>query len=1277
MNKKVIHNFNLLIKKTSSSQNSEDLTKTIIKELAQVSKEMNQHKDIVQIWQEQNAVNTVLNNPANLSEEGVFGIHAADKTALSINNTSSVSQTPLFTQISTASIGRGASDTTERIMMNSFTSAGNTLPVSEAENDIMNDSISQIYQSIDTKQTLNVPQDLQLNNDEPSVEVIKAEIEKKLAEAAKANDTETIQYWTRISNAFNEGATVADFNGKPGEMLFTEMYAALKRSRISSVEIQNFNWESVRQKMIKAIDANILKGSISKENKTRWETIKKQLADDKTNVANLFEQYDELFLLLKEVEGLETLPNTISITTKTKVYPNLSADKLYAAIGKEDIYVKQVSETKLTGSGVNKGAIKIKNANVTSFIAGESLQFFVDEAFINQKVNQKENINWIVYNTNTKKENIFKNEGTSFSYNFDTPGIYRIDAYGQSHTVKQKKGVKSATFIELKIDDQDIVITPPATIKGEFTRPFVEEKVFKVSLKNTTVKSLNPIKLYYQIETTISGKSALISEERELDSTGIIKLTMPDLGTYKIKVASKDQYGLTKEFKTSVIQNEVTSIGLAENSSESNIFLLGIPNSKLTLKTKTFKINPPTVDEKEDVRWMIYDANNKPYLASGFDLSENKKDPQRAYIHKWNSFIISIPQKAGNYTVEAFSDRQKGAKSQCIYKFEVKEPQIAEAYWAWSGGTKKTISGLLENNYINASIPHYNNQKVRIYFYLNDKKTNHFIDVVTNESGNIFKEISFDLNFQKLIGFQTRKNAKIGFKLIGIQNAKPYPFKSPANYDANTLISLTTEKKVLDVYFTYDGKRVKPEDEVPFGKKGAIVTLVAKTQNMVGEEIELKAHKVSQGPSFIGKAKVNSEGIGTTSFLLKNLDKKLKIGTTIKYYAGVEGYSTRHLDNKVLVMIVGEGKKKVGVLNNDAILQEARIKAFLRMIRVGEGTIKNDGYEKLFGGSSFIDDYKKTWEDHPGIVIQAKGKDSKGKEKIYYSSASGAYQIKKDIWNDWGKKFREFYDIKDFSPESQDKFALIILKHKRGKDVIRLIREDKIEDAVKLCQGEWASLPDSPHGQPTVTWDTVMTEYKKFLKEELEGKSPLSLKSGFLKDLGYGDDQKKEIINDVILKFVGSSANRADLSFKTINVLKEVSSASKNFEIKITSTKRSTYDQARIMYENCESTGGKYQKDQVYGDIGDKVVEVYIKEAEINKKEKEAVIKKMEEKIIALDPENVSKHLGNYIFLETFDIQYSGLPNPKDFKKEFLKRKELDHILYEPKNNCYHIQINQ
>ncbi|URM38796.1 hypothetical protein [Flavobacterium anhuiense] len=804
--------------------------------------------------------------------------------------------------------------------MSSFGSTGNTLPVSEAENTVLSNAFSQIYESIDTKQMLIVPQMLQSNNNEPSMELIKAEIKKKLDLAIKENNTEAIQYWTRISKAFDDEKTViADFVDKPNEILFTEMYNALKQLTATSAEVQNFNWNVVREKMIKAIEANILKGSISKAAKSRWETIKKQLADDKTNVANLFERYDELFLLLKEVEGLDALPNSITITTKTKIYPNLSADKLYASIGKEDVYVflKQVNETDLDGSGVNKGAVKIKNANATSFIVGESLEFFVDEAFINQKVNQKENINWIVYNSKTGNDNIFENEGTSFSYNFDTPGTYRIDAYGKKHTVKQKKSAATATFIELKIVAQDIIITPPTIAKAEFIRPFAEEKTFKVSLKNKAIKTLNPMKLYYQIETVVGGKNAVISEERELDSTGIIKLAMPDLGIYKIKVNSKDPYGLNKEFKTSVIKNEVTSISHVKDTPSKNVFLLGNPSNALTLEAKTFNINPPTDTEKKDVKWIIHDSNNKLYVPEGEVIINENKNPQKPYIHKWDFYDVPIPQKIGFYKIEAYCNDKKGPKDGVTFKMEVKQPEISEAYWAWSGGSKKTISGLLESNWINAIIPHYNNQTVRVYFYLDIAKTNHYIDVKTNSKGEIFEEVKFDATFQKAIGLGSKKNAKIGFKLLGIQNSKPYPFKSPANYDANTTLSLTTDKKVLDVYFTYDGNRVVPEDEVPFGKKGAVVTIVAKTQNMVGEEIVLKAHKVNEKPSFTGTATVNSEGVATTSLLLKNLDKKLKLGSKINYYAGVEGYSTKHLVNKVLVMIVGEGK-----INRKEIIDE-------------------------------------------------------------------------------------------------------------------------------------------------------------------------------------------------------------------------------------------------------------------------------------------------------------------------------------------------------------------
>ncbi|MDI6458424.1 hypothetical protein QL185_02470 [Cronobacter malonaticus] len=63
-------------------------------------------------------------------------------------------------------------------------------------------------------------------------------------------------------------------------------------------------------------------------------------------------------------------------------------------------------------------------------------------------------------------------------------------------------------------------------------------------------------------------------------------------------------------------------------------------------------------------------------------------------------------------------------------------------------------------------------------------------------------------------------------------------------------------------------------------------------------------------------------------------------------------------------------------LNNFSIktisLEEARVRAFLRMIRNCEGTEGEDGYERLFGGESFIKDYRKTFDTHPQIKVKKK-----------------------------------------------------------------------------------------------------------------------------------------------------------------------------------------------------------------------------------------------------------------------------------------------------------------
>lgn len=45
--------------------------------------------------------------------------------------------------------------------------------------------------------------------------------------------------------------------------------------------------------------------------------------------------------------------------------------------------------------------------------------------------------------------------------------------------------------------------------------------------------------------------------------------------------------------------------------------------------------------------------------------------------------------------------------------------------------------------------------------------------------------------------------------------------------------------------------------------------------------------------------------------------------------------------------------------------------------------------------------------------------------------------------------------------------------------------------AIQLRCIVWASLPGSPHGQPTVDKDKIMIKYEEYLSEEKQGKTSL------------------------------------------------------------------------------------------------------------------------------------------------------------------------------------------
>lgn len=129
-----------------------------------------------------------------------------------------------------------------------------------------------------------------------------------------------------------------------------------------------------------------------------------------------------------------------------------------------------------------------------------------------------------------------------------------------------------------------------------------------------------------------------------------------------------------------------------------------------------------------------------------------------------------------------------------------------------------------------------------------------------------------------------------------------------------------------------------------------------------------------------------------------------------------------------------------------SLLGNANVKAFLALIRYTEGA----DYWTLFGGEKVS-----SLEDHPRLFITR----TLGGKQIT-SSAAGAYQFLARTWDECKARL----SLTDFSPGSQDRAALFLIDRRKALDDVLA---GKWEEAIALCNREWASLPGSPYGQPT------------------------------------------------------------------------------------------------------------------------------------------------------------------------------------------------------------------
>jgi lysozyme len=142
--------------------------------------------------------------------------------------------------------------------------------------------------------------------------------------------------------------------------------------------------------------------------------------------------------------------------------------------------------------------------------------------------------------------------------------------------------------------------------------------------------------------------------------------------------------------------------------------------------------------------------------------------------------------------------------------------------------------------------------------------------------------------------------------------------------------------------------------------------------------------------------------------------------------------------------------------------QVTNVPAFLRMIRVAEGTDGPNGYYTLFGGQFFLE-----MDTHPAVRTYG---EFNGRPGLDYTTAAGAYQITFTTWQRLAAKT----GLTDFSPETQDEMARELIREHGAWDDVRAGRFDA---AVAKLGAKWASLPSSTAPQARRSLDFVRAAY--------------------------------------------------------------------------------------------------------------------------------------------------------------------------------------------------------
>lgn len=145
---------------------------------------------------------------------------------------------------------------------------------------------------------------------------------------------------------------------------------------------------------------------------------------------------------------------------------------------------------------------------------------------------------------------------------------------------------------------------------------------------------------------------------------------------------------------------------------------------------------------------------------------------------------------------------------------------------------------------------------------------------------------------------------------------------------------------------------------------------------------------------------------------------------------------------------------------------DKNIAAFLDMIahsEIGPELLKvsDDGYNVIVGSTPKKPILFDSYASHPRRY-----------QKAMNSDAAGRYQFMGRYW----PHYKLQLNLPDFGPESQDRWAIHLIKECKALDAVRV---GDFDHAVHLCRSRWASFPGAGYNQHEHKLDTLRMAYKQ------------------------------------------------------------------------------------------------------------------------------------------------------------------------------------------------------